>query len=466
MSGNDGARDEQGGVGLRLLRLFSEVRKGEAGTALMLMATLFSLLLSYYLVKTLREPLVLASAETDMQLLQGWALPEWLKSVLRLQRGPQLRAAAAACQALCLMGFVPLFAWLAGRVERFRLILLTSAFFFSCILLFWLSFYLGIPFVGFAFFVWVGIFSVAMVSLFWSFCNDLYSEEAGRRLFPLIGVGASLGSPTGAALADELFAKQSSPSVIVAVAGVALLLFVLAIMVVNARHQRQAQVQGERSRSSFALVLRSPYLRLIAVVILLLNTVNTTGEYIFSEYAVSAAKAAVARGEGTDVGNEIGRLYADYYFWVNILSLLLQAFVVSRLVRFTGLNGVVLALPLVALGGYLLAAVGAGFLLIRIAKTAENATDYSVMNTAKAMLWLPTSRAEKYNGKQTVDTFFVRFGDLLSAVLVIVSSTWLGIGVQGIAGANVALVLLWLGMSFLLLREVRRLVPSPAPATT
>lgn len=75
-------------------------------------------------------------------------------------------------------------------------------------------------------------------------------------------------------------------------------------------------------------------------------------------------------------------------------------------------------LPLVALGAYGMMAFGVGFLALRALKVAENATDYSIENTARAILWLPTSRTEKYVGKQTVDTFFVRTGDVLSALLV------------------------------------------------
>ena len=96
--------------------------------------------------------------------------------------------------------------------------------------------------------------------------------------------------------------------------------------------------------------------------------------------------------------------------------------------------------PLVALGAYGLIAAGAGLAVIRWAKIAENATDYSVMNTARQLVWLPTSRDEKYKAKQAVDTFFVRTGDVLQAVLVFAGTTWLGLGAPGFALTNVGLV--------------------------
>jgi AAA family ATP:ADP antiporter len=115
--------------------------------------------------------------------------------------------------------------------------------------------------------------------------------------------------------------------------------------------------------------------------------------------------------------------------------------------------GVLLALPLVALGGYGLVAAGAGLAVIRWAKIAENATDYSVMNTARQLVWLPTSRDEKYKAKQAIDTFFVRTGDVLQAVLVFAGTTWLGLGVRGFAVANIVLVAAWLLVAVWLLRE-------------
>ena len=83
-----------------------------------------------------------------------------------------------------------------------------------------------------------------------------------------------------------------------------------------------------------------------------------------------------------------------------------------------GLRGALLALPLIALGGYAIIAAGVGFAVVRWIKTVENATDYSIMNTARQLLWLPTTREEKYKAKQAIDTFFVRGGDLLSAAVV------------------------------------------------
>jgi ATP:ADP antiporter, AAA family len=106
-------------------------------------------------------------------------------------------------------------------------------------------------------------------------------------------------------------------------------------------------------------------------------------------------------------------------------------------------------------------AAGVGFSLVRWIKTAENATDYSIMNTARQLLWLPATREEKYKAKQAVDTFFVRGGDLLSAAAVYVGTGILGLTVEGFAMGNVVLTLAWIGVAMLIL-EPQRAFARPA----
>jgi AAA family ATP:ADP antiporter len=147
---------------------------------------------------------------------------------------------------------------------------------------------------------------------------------------------------------------------------------------------------------------------------------------------------------------------------VNVVAIVVQALVVSRIVRYLGIAGVVLALPVVALGSYgAMAALGT-LAAVRWGKTAENSTDYSVMNTARQVLWLPTRREEKYKAKQAVDTFVVRTGDVLSAVLVYLGTTVFAFGVPGFARVNLLLVILWFAVALLLIREYRKLTAREA----
>ena len=190
---------------------------------------------------------------------------------------------------------------------------------------------------------------------------------------------------------------------------------------------------------------------------MLLNIVNTIGEFILGQAVVSQADAQAAADAAFDKGAFIGAFYGRYFFLTNVATIILQAFVVSRIVKRFGMRGVLLALPVVALGAYSLAAAGAGLTALLYVKIAENSTDYSVMNTGKQMVWLPTTREEKYKAKQAIDTFFVRAGDMLAAGVVFVGTHLLSFGVAGFARSNIAVVLIAMGVAVLLLREYRRI---------
>ncbi len=425
----------------RLLRVFSDVRAGEAGTALLMLANVFLLLVAYYIIKTVREPLILATG------------------------GAELKSFAAAGQAVTLMVFIPLYSLLASRVDRVRLIVSLVAFFVVCIELFYAFGRAGVPMLGFAFFIWVGIFNLATVAQFWGFANDIYAKEAGDRLFPVIAIGATAGSWVGSRIAKALFDARIDPFSMLQLTVVLLLLHLALYLVVDRRTKRAADPSAGAAligRGGFSLVFNSRYLTLIALLLVLLNFVNTTGEYLLDRYLVVAAQQAVAADPTLTVESFIGSFKGSYFSWVNILALLLQALVASRLVKYAGLTGVLLMLPVVALGSYALIGAGVGLALVRWAKTAENATDYSIMNTAKQLLWLPTTREQKYKAKQAVDTFFVRTGDVLSAGLVWLGTQVLHLGVPAFAWINLAVTAVWLALGVMLLRQHRALTAAAA----
>jgi ATP:ADP antiporter, AAA family len=426
----------------RLLGLFSDVRAGESGTLLLMGLNLFLALVAYYVLKTVREPLVLASG------------------------GAELKSYAAAAQAVVLMGLVPAYASLAGRVDRRRLIGGVIMFFIVCLQLFYFGAKLGVPYLGFVFFVWVGIFSLAIIAQFWSYANDLYDNGAGKRLFPVIAIGASAGAMAGSGIAAWFFKLGVGPFEMMQVAAGLLLLHGVLYLVIESRQapsgadtDAAAEVVEEPlgTDGAFTLVFKNRYILLIGLLLIVLNVVNTTGEYILGSAVLGFFETQAALDPSLDKEAFIGAFYGQFFLYVNIAGLVLQAFAVSRIVKYLGLRGALLTLPVIAFGAYAAAAAGVGFAVFRILKSAENATDYSLMNTVKALLWLPTTREEKYKAKQAVDTFFVRFGDVLSAGVVFAGTTWFGLGMRGFAGINVVLVVVWIGLALLLLREHRRL---------
>jgi AAA family ATP:ADP antiporter len=434
----EAAAPARGRAGLldRALRVFSDVRAGEGATVLLMFFNLLSLFVSYYVIRTVRDATILATG------------------------GAVAQSYASAAMAVVLLGFIPLYSSFASRVDRVKLIFGVTLFFVVNLALFSLAFAGNARVVALAFFIWVGIFNNSTVAQFWSFANDLYGQDAGERLFPIVAIGATVGAPLGSKLAEVLFEAgvRTAPMLQMA-AGLLLAQLGLYVLIQRREVRRRAdQVVTAKAPippgGGFSLVFANPYLRLIALLIIVLNIVNTNGNFIWNSAVVRAADAAAAADPSVNRVAFIGSLLGSFGFYQNVLVVLIQALLVSRIVKYFGMPGVLLALPLVALSGNVLIAAGAGIAIIRLAKMTENATDYSVMNTGRQMLWLPTRREEKYKAKQAIDTFFVRAGDVLSAVLVF-AATAIAIPARGMALVNLVLVALWLVIIAGLLRRHR-----------
>jgi len=213
----------------------------------------------------------------------------------------------------------------------------------------------------------------------------------------------------------------------------------------------------------FQLVLRDRYLLLIAVLVLVFNLVNTLGGFMLNTMIKAEAVSRIAAGTagGLDEGALIGTMAGAVQTWVNLLAFLLQAFVVSRVFKHIGVRGALFILPIIALGGYTAIALLPVLGVIRWTKILENGTDYSVNNTTRHALFLPTSRAAKYKAKQAIDAFFVRAGDMLQALVVFIG-VQLAFDVRRYAMINVVLVGVWLAVAIAIAREHRKLVPVDA----
>jgi AAA family ATP:ADP antiporter len=426
----------------RTLRLFSDVREGEGPRLLALTFNVFLILVAYYVMKPVREVLILAQPG-----------------------GAELKSYAYAAQAALFIVLVPLYGAVAARLPRRRLINGVTALFIACLPVFYVLAERGVV-VGLVFFLWIGVFSLMVTAQFWAYANDLYTPAAGKRLFAVIAFGASAGAVAGAWLSGRLIHIIGAHALLLAAAAVLLLSLVL-FNFIDRSDSRRRQVdrapddQPEKvigGRSAFALVAGNRYLLGMALVILLLNWVNSAGEYILSAIVKQAAEGQIAAGllARADEGRFIGAFFADYFQLVNIIGLVLQLFFVSRLVRWLGVPLALCVLPVVALGSYGVAMLLPSLAIVRWAKTAENSVDYSLMNTVRQMLFLPTTREEKYKAKQVIDSLVVRSGDVLAAGTVYLGTTFFALNVSQFAAINVVLVLVWLAASVMTGLEFHR----------
>lgn len=415
----------------RALSVFAPVRAGEGITALLLFACVFTILCAYYVLKTAREGLILSGGMFGL-------------------RGDELKIYASGAMALLFVGIVPAYGALANRVGRMQLISVSYRIVIGCLTIFFVLATSGVP-IGLTFFVWLGLVNMFLVAQFWSYANDVYTEEQGKRLFAIVATGGAAGAIVG----PQLTRLADVYGLLLLAAGLlagALALFYLVERRQPARANRTKPISGA---GGFTLVMRSPYLLAIAAVVVVANLVNSVGEFVLSnavaDYAATVASTADERRE------VIKAFYGDFFFWVNLVSFLVQAFLVSRIIARFGVRAALFVLPVIALGTYGAIGMVGGIAIVRAAKIAENSADYSVQNTVRQALFLPTDRATKYKAKAAIDTFFVRFGDTLSALLVLVGIHQLGLAPAQLAAVNVALVAVWLALAIVIARKHREL---------
>jgi ATP:ADP antiporter, AAA family len=440
-------------VFIRFLRLFVDIREGEAAKALMLSLNVFLLLLAYYILKPLREALLLVD-----------------------KNSPVVKCCLSGVQAILLILVIKAFSRLASRVPRHLLITWTTLFFISNLVIFYFFSLAGmsIKTMGILFFIWIGIFNLLVVAQFWGFANDLYTNDEGKRIFPLVGFGATLGAALGTRMRwlREMMGSNWEYKLML-IAGAILLICVGLAVYIHTQEIRKAQKEGKRCLpgeeqkadiqaqplkpgGGFRLVFKSRYLLMIAFMIGIYNFVDAVGEYIITEVTNRAALQAVATA-GADMQKSIHTAFMDYQFLTNVIALVIQLFLVSRIFKWIGIGGALLFLPCIALGGYGLISFGAVLAIVRWVKALENGTDYSLQNTVKAALFLVTPREEKYKAKAAIDTFFVRGGDTIAAAAVLIGTQLLAVKIEAYAFLNVLGVGIWIILCAVIIREYRKL---------
>lgn len=411
----------------------AEVREREWPLVLLFFSNLFILLAAYYILKVVREPLI---------LLEGGAIE---------------RSYARASQAGLLLVLLPSYGYLADRLEPAKLVKWVMGSFVACVAAFVALGHAGVR-VGFAFFVWLGLFSTLAIAQFWSLATDVLSEPEGKRLFPVIAAGGTLGGIAGAQVAAHLMDARPFPLMLVAAA----LLVSCALLthmthdaaLVYRRHVPHERLAPSTTSRGLWLVLRDRYLLLIAASVLLLNLVNTTGDYVLAQ-AVSAR----ARGMESELAQQryIAGFYGDLQAGVAVLAALVQTLLVARVFKKVSVTTALAALPLVVVVGYGLSAAWPTVGSLALVKLLQDGGEYSLHSTSQQALFLPTSKAAKYQAKAAIDTLFVRMGDLGSA-LVVVGGSCLGLGLRAFALTNALFGLVWL----LTIVRLRRQAPSPA----
>lgn len=310
---------------------------------------------------------------------------------------------------------LPLFGWVVARARRRRILPWTYGFLASNLLAFALVFAVQPDnlWVARAFYIWLSVFNLLSISLAWSVLADLFSNEQAKRLFGLLAAGASLGGLVGPIVGTLLVG-------VVGHAGLVLLatLFLLGSIGAATYLQRwrdraplPAEAEHPRSRplggNPFAgagEVLRSPYLLMLALFVVLLASIST---FLYFEQARLVAQTFTDRTRQTQVFGLIDTV-------VQALAILTQLFFTGRIARRMGVGVLLVAVPLVMVAGFLWLALAPLFAVFVVVMVVRRAGEYALVRPGREMLYTVLPAEQKYRAKNFIDTVVYRGGDALS----------------------------------------------------
>ena len=407
-----------------------DVEPGEGRALLWSFSYFFALLCSYYIIRPMRD---------EMGILGGVENLQWLFT------GTLLVMTAA----------IPLFGWVSSRFPRRQFLPYVYFFFIIMLLLFYalMGEQVKLEYVARAFFIWTSVFNLFVISVFWSFMTDLYNNAQARRLFGFIAAGGTVGALTGPALTALLVEPLGSRNLLL-VSAVFLSWSIVCIARLSVWSESNAlandmPVASEKEElisggvwAGITMVIRSPYLLGICLLMLLFTTLAT---FLY------LMQAQIIRDAFSD-STQRTAVFAMIDLAVNTLTLVLQIFLTSRLIKWFGLATVLAIIPVLLAAGFTLLGFTPVLAVLLVVQVIRRAGNYAVMRPAREMLYVVLTREEKYKAKNFIDTIVYRSGDAISA-WVYAAMRSVGIGLSGIALIAVPLALVWAWVAFGLGRQ-------------
>ena len=407
----------------------AQVRRDEMTAMLWSFWYFFWLLCSYYVLRPVRD---------EMGIQGGVGNLQWLFTGTFL----------------AMVATVPLFGWISSRFPRRKLLPIVYLFFAANLLAFYALMQSGITpaRTAQAFFIWVSVFNLFVVSVFWSFMADLFRNDQARRLYGFISAGGSAGALVGPTVTANL-APAIGPANLLPVSAVMLFAAVLCIYRLAAWSDRNPEHRGSMRKDSaegiggsifggIALTLKSPYLLGICIYVLLGTLLGT---FLYFHQANIVAVDVPSSGERT-------ALFAKIDLVVNLLTFVCQLFVVGRLIGRFGVGVVLVLLPIAAVAGFFVIGLMPTLAVLVVFQVIRRAGEYAIARPAREILFTVLNREEKYKSKNFIDTVVFRGGDAVSGWLF-EGFRMLGLGFSGIAFIGVPIALIWAGTGWLLGRS-------------
>lgn len=314
------------------------------------------------------------------------------------------------------------------------------------------------------FYVWVSTFNMLIISVFWTFMADLFSRVQAKRLFGLVAAGGTVGGIVGPAVATSLATVIGNNNLLLtAAAGFAVT--ALLVHLLAGEKQRLLAAAPEAQRSSlehrlsgsafdgFRLLLRSRYLLLVALFLLLMTWISTIVYFQLGDLITKAFKSREARTQ----------VYATIDLAVNSLALLIQLFGTGRFIARFGVGAGLLLNPIIMVIAFLAMTLSPVLLVLGGIQIFRRVAEYAVAKPTREMLFTVVDQQSRYKAKNVIDTVVYRFGDFSAAWI---SAAILPFGVAGLAVFGAVVSALWFPVAYVLgkrYENVRDGAPSGHP---
>jgi AAA family ATP:ADP antiporter len=397
----------------------------------------FALLCSYYIIRPMRDEMGIAGGVDTLQ----WMFTGTF---------------------VVMLAAVPLFGWVARRFPVRQFLPYVYYFFIANLIIFFVLFKSDLThaYVARAFFIWASVFNLFIVSVFWSFMADTFSNDQAKRLFGVIAAGGTAGALAGPALTAALVSLLGPANMLlISVGFLALAVWCIHRIIAwkrltgldseNDDQLRPVKPDAGREQaiggSVFAgirLVFSSSYLTGICFLILLYTTLAT---FLYFQ------QAQIVRDSFDDSASRTA-LFAAIDFSVNFLTIVSQLLLTSRIVRKWGLSWALALIPLLLAAGFLLLGIMPMLSVLIVVQVLRRAGNYAVMRPAREMLYVVLGKEEKYKAKNFIDTVVYRGGDAVSA-WVYTGLKAAGASLAAIAWVAVPLAAVWAWISFKLGRR-------------
>lgn len=409
------------------LKRLANVEPEEIPALLWSFSYFFALLCAYYIVRPMRDTMGITGGVKNLQWLFTGTF-------------------------LAMLVAVHLFGWVTSRYPRKKFLPLTYLFFIANLLLFFGLFRSGLThaWVARAFFIWTSVFNLFIVSVFWSFMDDLFSNAQATRLFGFIAAGGTAGALAGPALTATLAIPLGPTNLLlISVAGLGwALLCIQRLIAWHARREpapatvtedsgpkpaaAQERGLGGGAWAGGRLIAGSPYLLGICLLVLLYTTLST---FLYFQ------QARIVRDSFSDPAQRT-TVFAAMDFAANALTILIQIVLTSRIVKAFGLSWTLALIPLLLGGGFLLLGVAPLLEVLIVVQVVRRAGNYAIMKPSREMLFVVLTKEEKYKAKNVIDTIIYRSGDVLSA-WAYTGLQALGLGLSAIAFIALPLSGVW-----------------------